>query len=253
MYGGVCMVVDECACVGGALTLPHHPTTHPPILPRRRHPTPRLHNSCSSGMRRPRGAALQTCTTWCSTPGTLYRACTCCAPVRWPGHACLHCCSMLETSRRASPSPAHHTHCRSAAGACYIRAGEAPAKLVLRDVVEMCKGVQHPTRGLFLRAYLVQARACCWFGVGCVWRGGKGGKEITAGAACRLPGNFKTATSTPPLLASPHPPHPPLHPTSPCAVQVMRGLLPDTGSQYEGPGGLGWQWGQWGWVDVRGG
>jgi vacuolar protein sorting-associated protein 35 len=44
------------------------------------------------------------------------------------------------------------------AGACYIRGGEAPAKLILRDVVEMCKGVQHPTRGLFLRAYLVQAR-----------------------------------------------------------------------------------------------
>lgn len=39
-----------------------------------------------------------------------------------------------------------------------MRGGEAPAKLILRDVVEMCKGVQHPTRGLFLRAYLVQAR-----------------------------------------------------------------------------------------------
>ena len=49
----------------------------------------------------------------------------------------------------------------AAAGACYIRGSEAPpAKLILRDVVEMCKGVQHPTRGLFLRAYLVQ--------VGCV-------------------------------------------------------------------------------------
>lgn len=45
-----------------------------------------------------------------------------------------------------------------AAGACYIRGAEAPAKLILRDVVEMCKGVQHPTRGLFLRAYLVQVR-----------------------------------------------------------------------------------------------
>ncbi|PSC73631.1 vacuolar sorting-associated 35B-like [Micractinium conductrix] len=42
------------------------------------------------------------------------------------------------------------------AGACYIRGSEAPAKLILRDVAEMCKGVQHPTRGLFLRAYLVQ-------------------------------------------------------------------------------------------------
>jgi vacuolar protein sorting-associated protein 35 len=26
----------------------------------------------------------------------------------------------------------------------------------LKDLVEMCRGVQHPTRGLFLRAYLVQ-------------------------------------------------------------------------------------------------
>ena len=27
---------------------------------------------------------------------------------------------------------------------------------MLKDLVEMCKGVQHPTRGLFLRAYLCQ-------------------------------------------------------------------------------------------------
>lgn len=50
----------------------------------------------------------------------------------------------------------NHSFC--AAGACHIRGPVgAPAKLILRDVVEMCKGVQHPTRGLFLRAYLVQA------------------------------------------------------------------------------------------------
>ncbi|KAL6778260.1 VPS35 [Auxenochlorella protothecoides x Auxenochlorella symbiontica] len=42
-------------------------------------------------------------------------------------------------------------------GACYIRSRQAPAKLILRDVAELCRGVQHPTRGLFLRAYLVQA------------------------------------------------------------------------------------------------
>jgi hypothetical protein len=52
-----------------------------------------------------------------------------------------------------------------AAGACYIRGSEAPpAKLILRDVVEMCKGVQHPTRGLFLRAYLVQVG---WLSLSC--------------------------------------------------------------------------------------
>lgn len=39
-------------------------------------------------------------------------------------------------------------------GSVYIRTQEAPAKDVLRDLVEMCRGVQHPTRGLFLRNYL---------------------------------------------------------------------------------------------------
>mmetsp|Transcript_27157 Transcript_27157/g.69109 ORF Transcript_27157/g.69109 Transcript_27157/m.69109 type:complete len:847 (-) Transcript_27157:307-2847(-) len=43
-----------------------------------------------------------------------------------------------------------------AVGCLYIRAGEAGARDVLADLVELCKGVQHPTRGLFLRAYLSQ-------------------------------------------------------------------------------------------------
>ncbi|CAL5218743.1 g459 [Coccomyxa viridis] len=59
-------------------------------------------------------------------------------------------------------------------GSCFIRSKEAHAKDILKDLVEMCKGVQHPTRGLFLRSYL---------------------------------------------------------------CQVSRGLLPDTGSEYEGDGG----------------
>ncbi|KAK9808922.1 hypothetical protein WJX72_006449 [[Myrmecia] bisecta] len=41
-------------------------------------------------------------------------------------------------------------------GSCYIRSKEAAAKEILKDLVEMCKGVQHPTRGLFLRSYLCQ-------------------------------------------------------------------------------------------------
>ena len=36
----------------------------------------------------------------------------------------------------------------------YLRSKEAPVKDILRDLVEMCRGVQHPTRGLFLRTYL---------------------------------------------------------------------------------------------------
>eukprot|EP01059_Diplonema_ambulator_P011211 TRINITY_DN21172_c1_g1_i1.p1 TRINITY_DN21172_c1_g1~~TRINITY_DN21172_c1_g1_i1.p1 ORF type:complete len:822 (+),score=367.38 TRINITY_DN21172_c1_g1_i1:42-2468(+) len=39
-------------------------------------------------------------------------------------------------------------------GSVYIKSKEAPAKDILKDLVEMCKGVQHPTRGLFLRHYL---------------------------------------------------------------------------------------------------
>jgi hypothetical protein len=40
------------------------------------------------------------------------------------------------------------------AGSVYIASKEAPAKDILKDVVEMSKGVQHPMRGLFLRNYV---------------------------------------------------------------------------------------------------
>ena len=39
-------------------------------------------------------------------------------------------------------------------GGVYIGSKEAPAKDILKDLVEMLKGVQHPIRGLFLRNYL---------------------------------------------------------------------------------------------------
>uniref|UniRef100_A0A2N9FFF9 Vacuolar protein sorting-associated protein 35 n=1 Tax=Fagus sylvatica TaxID=28930 RepID=A0A2N9FFF9_FAGSY len=41
-------------------------------------------------------------------------------------------------------------------GSVYMKSKEAPAKDVLKDLVEMCRGVQHPIRGLFLRSYLAQ-------------------------------------------------------------------------------------------------
>jgi vacuolar protein sorting-associated protein 35 len=41
-------------------------------------------------------------------------------------------------------------------GGVYIASKEAPAKDILKDLIEMIKGVQHPTRGLFLRNYLTQ-------------------------------------------------------------------------------------------------
>ncbi|KAI9200896.1 hypothetical protein LWI28_014754 [Acer negundo] len=41
-------------------------------------------------------------------------------------------------------------------GSVYIKSKEALAKDVLKDLVEMCRAVQHPIRGLFLRSYLAQ-------------------------------------------------------------------------------------------------
>ncbi|CAG9466661.1 unnamed protein product [Pedinophyceae sp. YPF-701] len=41
-------------------------------------------------------------------------------------------------------------------GAVYITSGEVRARDVAQDLIEMCKGVQHPMRGLFLRNYLCQ-------------------------------------------------------------------------------------------------
>ncbi|GMH38811.1 hypothetical protein BSKO_06709 [Bryopsis sp. KO-2023] len=41
-------------------------------------------------------------------------------------------------------------------GCEYIKAKEANPRDTLKDLVELCKGVQHPTRGLFLRSYLCQ-------------------------------------------------------------------------------------------------
>merc|ERR1719210_2638835 len=41
-------------------------------------------------------------------------------------------------------------------GMVYIQANEFSRRDILRDLVEMCRGVQHPLRGLFLRNYLLQ-------------------------------------------------------------------------------------------------
>lgn len=40
-------------------------------------------------------------------------------------------------------------------GVVYIKANELSRKDILKDLVEMCRGVQHPLRGLFLRNYLL--------------------------------------------------------------------------------------------------
>lgn len=41
-------------------------------------------------------------------------------------------------------------------GLVYIKTNSALKRSILKDLVEMCRGVQHPLRGLFLRNYLLQ-------------------------------------------------------------------------------------------------
>ncbi|CAN8024371.1 unnamed protein product, partial [Ixodes persulcatus] len=41
-------------------------------------------------------------------------------------------------------------------GLVYMKSNEHSKKDILKDLVEMCRGVQHPLRGLFLRNYLLQ-------------------------------------------------------------------------------------------------
>ncbi|KAK6198178.1 vacuolar protein sorting-associated protein 35 [Scheffersomyces amazonensis] len=41
-------------------------------------------------------------------------------------------------------------------GTTYMATNEAPTKEIMKDMIEMCRGVQHPIRGLFLRYYLSQ-------------------------------------------------------------------------------------------------
>ena len=41
-------------------------------------------------------------------------------------------------------------------GSAYVKTKEAPVKFILRDLLDMVKGVQQPVRGLFLRYYLLK-------------------------------------------------------------------------------------------------
>lgn len=41
-------------------------------------------------------------------------------------------------------------------GLIYMKTNEHSKRDILKDIVEMCRGVQHPLRGLFLRNYLLQ-------------------------------------------------------------------------------------------------
>lgn len=44
-------------------------------------------------------------------------------------------------------------------GSVYMSIPDAPIKEIMKDIMEMSRGVQHPTRGLFLRHYLSVSRS----------------------------------------------------------------------------------------------
>lgn len=59
-------------------------------------------------------------------------------------------------------------------GGVYISSLEAPAKDILKDMLEMSKGVQHNMRGLFLRCYLTQISRNKLPDIGTVYEGAGG-------------------------------------------------------------------------------
>ncbi|KAL6753231.1 vacuolar protein sorting-associated protein 35 [Haematococcus lacustris] len=67
-----------------------------------------------------------------------------------------------------------------AVGCLYIKSQEGAAKELLRDLVELCKGVQHPTRGLFLRSYLCQRSRGLLPDTGSLYEGPRGGSIADA-------------------------------------------------------------------------
>ena len=54
------------------------------------------------------------------------------------------------------PNTHAHSYLLVTVGIVYIKANEGSRRDILKDMVEMCRGVQHPLRGLFLRNYLLQ-------------------------------------------------------------------------------------------------
>ena len=64
--------------------------------------------------------------------------------------------SMVEIYEQVQccPSIVPRLYLLCCVGGVYITSKEAPAKDILKDLIEMIQGVQHPMRGLFLRNYL---------------------------------------------------------------------------------------------------
>lgn len=73
--------------------------------------------------------------------------------IMWSFH-CITCDLFSATVRDACGT--HHSYLLVTVGMVYIKSGVGSKKDILKDLVEMCRGVQHPLRGLFLRNYLLQ-------------------------------------------------------------------------------------------------
>ena len=95
----------------------------------------------SSTLSRPKNLGqFMNCINSCNTQGIYYLDCE--------SNVCHFSSILLHLSTR---------YLLVTVGAVYIRTNrDVPAKNILKDLVEMCKGIQHPMRGLFLRYYLSQ-------------------------------------------------------------------------------------------------
>ncbi len=74
----------------------------------------------------------------------------------WGWGICVHFHVMMILLRHSQAREGGCRYLLCTVGSVYIKSKEAPAKDVLKDLVEMSRGVQHPIRGLFLRSYLSQ-------------------------------------------------------------------------------------------------
>lgn len=87
-----------------------------------------------------------TCTSWSNTLAILCQDCK--------------CSSIRDLKLIVFPlNPVWHFVSRYlliTVGLVYIKTKPVLCRDVLKDMVEMCRGVQHPLRGLFLRNYLLQ-------------------------------------------------------------------------------------------------
>lgn len=75
--------------------------------------------------------------------------------LEWKLAACLYA-SLIVVSELVILSPLCLSYLLITVGVVYVKSFPQSRKDILKDLVEMCRGVQHPLRGLFLRNYLLQ-------------------------------------------------------------------------------------------------